>query len=521
MEKMKHCYFNLTLFLILFMAVININAQTKDYDYKLGLKVGNMFHSTEFKLKDGMVISPLAKAFGRLEINEYLEGEAGIGIGLLKGKDFTKKEWETRIIPVDFKLLFAPLKNSGWNPYAYAGIGLINFDNTQKPRVKSIKNTKDNGLAVYIPFGLGAEIVLSDNFLFDISAGYNQSFTDNINLYNNLGYYTELKDITSFDGFFDISAGITYVSTGSSDSDKDGLSKKDEKAIGTDPENSDTDGDGLSDGDEVVKFKTNPHKTDSDDDGLSDFAEVNSLKTNPNKADTDSEGLKDGEEVNKYKTAPLKTDSDSDGLTDYDEVHSHKTNPLKTDTDGDGLSDKEEIQYGTNTLKIDSDGDGLNDADEVNKYKTNPLLIDTDNGSVNDFIEVHRGTDPLNAKDDEILDIKEDKPLVLDGVNFETGKAVITPSSEVILLKALNTMNAYPDLKVEIRGYTDNTGSIRTNNALSQKRADAVRQWLIDRGISSLRITSKGYGPSSPVADNSTAEGRAKNRRIEFYPLRK
>jgi len=70
---------------------------------------------------------------------------------------------------------------------------------------------------------------------------------------------------------------------------------------------------------------------------------------------------------------------------------------------------------------------------------------------------------------------------------------------------------------VEIRGYTDNTGKKASNVKLSQARADAVKTWLVGRGIAAERVTTKGYGPENPVAPNTTADGKQKNRRIEFF----
>jgi OOP family OmpA-OmpF porin len=69
---------------------------------------------------------------------------------------------------------------------------------------------------------------------------------------------------------------------------------------------------------------------------------------------------------------------------------------------------------------------------------------------------------------------------------------------------------------VEISGHTDNVGKRSTNMKLSQQRADAVKAWLVAKGIDASRMTAKGYGPDKPVAPNTTAEGRAKNRRIDF-----
>jgi OOP family OmpA-OmpF porin len=76
---------------------------------------------------------------------------------------------------------------------------------------------------------------------------------------------------------------------------------------------------------------------------------------------------------------------------------------------------------------------------------------------------------------------------------------------------------ANADIRVEIAGYTDNVGNVRTNARLSQRRADAVSAWLVRKGIPATRMTTVGMGNRNPIAPNTTAEGRAKNRRIEFH----
>jgi outer membrane protein OmpA-like peptidoglycan-associated protein len=109
------------------------------------------------------------------------------------------------------------------------------------------------------------------------------------------------------------------------------------------------------------------------------------------------------------------------------------------------------------------------------------------------------------------------KAIVLEGVVFPSGKAVISSESEQILSSAKKTLEDNPDLTVEIRGYTDNVGNAKKNLQLSQSRAEAVKEWLVKNGIASTRITAKGYGDKNPIGNNKTAEGRTKNRRIEFF----
>jgi len=83
-----------------------------------------------------------------------------------------------------------------------------------------------------------------------------------------------------------------------------------------------------------------------------------------------------------------------------------------------------------------------------------------------------------------------------------------------------NSLEAYPNVRVEISGHTDNQGGDDYILVLSDKRAKAVMSYLINRGISADRLVAKGYGKTRPVASNNTAEGRAQNRRVEITPLR-
>lgn len=104
----------------------------------------------------------------------------------------------------------------------------------------------------------------------------------------------------------------------------------------------------------------------------------------------------------------------------------------------------------------------------------------------------------------------------VDSIHYETGSANLEPNSIPTMNKLLEMMNENPDIKIEIGGHTDSTGSSRVNMRLSELRAEAVASWLIQNGMLSKRITTKGYGDTEPVADNDTEEGRIKNRRTEI-----
>ena len=102
------------------------------------------------------------------------------------------------------------------------------------------------------------------------------------------------------------------------------------------------------------------------------------------------------------------------------------------------------------------------------------------------------------------------------GIHFDTGKAAILPDSEPQLDGIKKLLEGNADLRLSIEGHTDNQGSSAANQALSQKRAQAVMAWLTANGVDASRLSAKGFGDAKPVADNGTEDGRAKNRRVEL-----
>jgi outer membrane protein OmpA-like peptidoglycan-associated protein len=106
--------------------------------------------------------------------------------------------------------------------------------------------------------------------------------------------------------------------------------------------------------------------------------------------------------------------------------------------------------------------------------------------------------------------------VVLKGVNFELNSSELTAGSSESLDKAVDAMNKYGDLRIEIRAHTDSMGEAAYNQSLSEKRANSVRDYMISKGIAANRMVAKGYGETKPIADNGTREGRAENRRVEL-----
>ena len=109
--------------------------------------------------------------------------------------------------------------------------------------------------------------------------------------------------------------------------------------------------------------------------------------------------------------------------------------------------------------------------------------------------------------------------ITLEGVNFEHNSSELTVASHPALDAIADGLKKHPRLRVEVQGHTDSTGSPPYNMKLSQRRADSVRQYLLDSGAAGDQLVAKGYGQTQPVANNKTAAGRAKNRRVVMYVL--
>ncbi|MFO7606383.1 MAG: OmpA family protein [Desulfurivibrionaceae bacterium] len=247
----------------------------------------------------------------------------------------------------------------------------------------------------------------------------------------------------------------------------------------------------------------------------------------PPPADSDGDGVSDAEDNCPDTPADVRvnargcpSDSDGDGVYDYlDQCPDTPDNaPVDTDgcpkdSDGDGLSDWQESQRtGTDPHNPDTDGDHLSDGDEVNRFRTDPLNPDTDGGGVADGLEVNVAkTNPLIKEDD----VKEVKRIELE-VYFDTDSYVVKPEYYAEIEQVATFLKENPEVEGVVEGHTDNRGSAEYNQELSERRALSVIRVAEERfGVEPGRLTAVGYGGTQPVADNDTAEGRARNRRIE------
>ncbi len=136
----------------------------------------------------------------------------------------------------------------------------------------------------------------------------------------------------------------------------------------------------------------------------------------------------------------------------------------------------------------------------------------------NNSSQAEQNTTKANETENEVIscETRVNSLLAREKIHFEYNKAVIKPESYDLLANVVEIINNCPDTIVIIEGYTDSDGSDKYNQNLSQQRADAVKEYLINKGVAKERLKAIGYGEAKPVASNKTKEGRSKNRRIEF-----
>ena len=104
----------------------------------------------------------------------------------------------------------------------------------------------------------------------------------------------------------------------------------------------------------------------------------------------------------------------------------------------------------------------------------------------------------------------------MDDVLFDFDKSNVKPEAGAILDRLVAFMNENKDKKVNLSGYTDNVGTERYNQGLSERRVASVKDYVVKKGVDGGRVSGQGFGESKPIADNKTAAGRAKNRRVEI-----
>ncbi|MEW5850747.1 MAG: OmpA family protein, partial [Myxococcota bacterium] len=261
-----------------------------------------------------------------------------------------------------------------------------------------------------------------------------------------------------------------------SDADGDGLTDDVDRC----PQQAE-DVDGLADDDGCAE-------EDADQDGLSD--DVDDCPTEAGGAFVD--GCPHQLPENAAELPPLSNqDLDGDGVFGAEDLCADAAEDPDGFQDADGCPDP------------DNDHDGVPDATDQCALEAEVI-----NGNADD--------DGCPDKGRSLVVLRRDRIITVENIHFEPGKAEIRPSSFNQIDQVARYLLANPEMRLRIEGHTDYEGSDQYNMDLSQRRADAVRAYLVKKGVEPGRVVSVGYGRTRPISDNTTVAGREKNRRVEF-----
>ncbi len=416
-------------------------------------------------------------------------------------------------------------KDSKLSPFVSLGLGIAGYglsgsDATAKNEPGFSPTIIKDGIDMIVPFGIGLKYQISKSLAIQYQYLYNFTFGANADFHDtNEGIKTFFSSATAkAAGLSENGRNDTYgqhwltvaIALGPKDSDHDGVSDKEDKCPDT-PKG--------------VKVDAFGCPLDADGDGVPDY--LDKCQNTPKRAkvdangcpvDTDGDGVPDFKDKCPDTPAGIKVDAkgcpldkDGDGVADYldkcpDTPKGVKvdSNGCPLDTDGDGVADyldkcpdtPKDVKIDTKGCPLDTDGDGV--ADYLDKCPTVAGTV------------ANKGCPEVKAEAKKIFE------QALQGVQFEPTKDVIKPASLPILDQVVKVLIDNPTYKLEINGHTDNKGVADKNMTLSQKRSDAVKNYLVQKGVAADRLTAKGFGQTMPVADNATNEGRTKNRRVEF-----
>ncbi|MDH3270652.1 MAG: OmpA family protein [Gemmatimonadota bacterium] len=206
-----------------------------------------------------------------------------------------------------------------------------------------------------------------------------------------------------------------------------------------------------------------------------------------------------------------RVDGDRDSVFDEDDVCPNTPEGVAVDpsgcaldTDGDRVPDHRDLCAAT-PAGVGVDGRGCRlDGDQDGVFDEDDLCRDTSRG-----VEV-------DTSGCEVLFVREESVVVLEGVTFETASADLTASATEVLDAVAESLLRSPDVRVRVVGHTDSVGLRSYNLTLSEDRAASVVRYLTERGVAAERLESAGFGPDRPVATNETEEGRRMNRRVEL-----
>lgn len=390
------------------------------------------------------------------------------------------KKWLTNVDAILQLQWFKP--NHILVPYLTAGVGGTYIE--------------DEDFDIQFPVGVGLDLRVFENFYLMGRSEYRFASNDyrNTNIkQNNITHMTGIKIL--FGG-----TQREPEPPAPKDTDGDGVLDVDDNCPGIagKPELAgcpDTDGDGIAD----------------KDDSCPDVAGLSQFNGCP---DTDGDGVPDNDDNCPNEAGPASNngcplaDSDNDGIPDIEDLCPNQPGSAAhqgcPDTDGDGIADKDDDCPNEAGLAInrgcpDSDGDGI--IDSRDKCPNQPGTAANDGCP-----EVPQ----IEAEDKETLEV------MARSIQFKVNSSYLEASSNAVLDQIAAILQKYPDYNVAIDGYTDSAGKDSYNQWLSERRAERVYNYFINKGVAASRMKFTGHGEANPIAPNDTEAGRDKNRRVEI-----
>jgi outer membrane protein OmpA-like peptidoglycan-associated protein len=444
-------------------------------DVSLGLKGGAALYYGDVK---DQKIGP----YGGVSLDLWATKHFAIGVlgyyAEIKGEEDTYS-FKTPIMSGAALLKLRAFEEATLNPYIFGGVEGYTFNPQNEDGDKLPNNAADtyNKELMGVPVGAGVAVFLGERISLDLEGTLHIPMTDALD---------DLTEGSKNDNYYTASLGLTFYFGKPKDTDGDGIpDKKDADKLNAEDFDGFEDLDGAPD-------------PDNDQDGVLDANDKC-----PGTDQTIASGVDTKEDMDGYQDDDgcPDPDNDGDGILDKNDGAPDQAEDIDGFQDNDGVPDP------------DNDGDGILDINDQcpGTDKTVADAIDT-----KETVNGYEDADGCPDKKPEIA-VEKGQAIVLEGIYFASGSAKLDPNSETTLNKIVRTLAENTGIEVEIRGYTDNRGKYESNVRLSQARAESVKAYLVKNGIADTRIKAQGFGPENPVAPNDTKDGRAKNRRIEFF----